>query len=596
VVTALNQSATVFLTYFASRRFLGSRRQALLAVLLLFLGMRSLLEVFGNNNSFVYLFLFLNAYLYLVALVQRSLGPKIVSFVSLATYAIVYETHYGILLVVFSLSCLILTFARPRYQPRYVLIAALVLGASLVVALVQGGTLSDLGRRQVLSSPQEQGALKDLAQINQEVTIRFPKPRLIVTSFDGTEYPLISLRLLREAGYFVVFLPAVAIVMLLTRRIWGLFVTGMAIVALAIPTTVDFGTYNAESYRFLFFGGIAAAMSLGITVGVGLDRLEEHGHLSFRIRVVVLCLLLLACSGSIFRTAGNLAHVARRPQEYFWYAEEWACQGMYRRLCDPMDITTAIKIRPMIRSGNVIMTNVSTGNPPDPLLRTAHSVIAAFAGAFVGGHGILISQDRLFKMGREYTEPEGFRAIAFWNTGEPELLDDLHVDYLLIDPDKTLPSVLQKVKQDTRFQLVHRETDVWRGEREVYRVSTKTPASPLQTPADLSLEQIEVPTSVQRASFHPLSLEVATRDSAFTGSLRIGYRAFYKDLLVNATDEIRHLVHFTRTGRGTWVGNLFFVAPYESGVYTVDVYSADTGKPLLRRDGSPAAFEVAVSD
>src|SRR4029077_8243843 len=116
-VTALNQGAIVLLIYFIPKRDLRSARVALLGVILGFMGVNDtfregLADAFVNNNSFAYLFLFANAYLYLVALTRRDNASKVVAAFSLGTYAIVYETHYGILLITLSLFPLLVMARR----------------------------------------------------------------------------------------------------------------------------------------------------------------------------------------------------------------------------------------------------------------------------------------------------------------------------------------------------------------------------------------------------------------------------------------------------------------------------------------------------
>src|SRR5207245_9545811 len=121
---------------------------------------------------------------YPVASTRKVAGTTEVSILSLATYSIVYETHFGVLLIVFSLFPVVLMLRRWRWRFRYVGIAASIVTGSLLLALVEGGTLTDVGRRQLLRLQQKHTATApaDVALTKQEVSLRFPKPHFKITA------------------------------------------------------------------------------------------------------------------------------------------------------------------------------------------------------------------------------------------------------------------------------------------------------------------------------------------------------------------------------------------------------------------------------
>jgi hypothetical protein len=568
VVTALNQGVIVMLIYFVSRRFLRSGRQALMTVILAFLGGWALMEVFGNNNSFVYLFLFLNSYLCWIALIRRDVGSKVVATVGLATYSIVYETHYGILLIVFAIFPILLMLQRRRWGMRYVTIPAIIGGASLAIALVHGGTLTDIGRRLLSYSSHHASTVETQSFFTQEVRLRFPKPRFMITSFDGSDYPVISARLLREAGAFVLFLPLATAIMLYRQRYWGLWIAAMGLVAVLVPATVEFGAQNVESYRFLFFGGVAAAMTCGIAVGMWLDWIAPRGPLPSWAKAVVLVFLVVSCGTAIRRTTDNFRDVLRRPSEYYWRAEDWACHGAYSaRLCDPADARAAMRLRPLVKAGESLMLN--TSNVAAASYHT-DAMLAALSGTFIRGRGVRVSSGSGYKMGMDFEEPSGFRAIAFWSTGDVTLLDELGADYLLVDPAKLLPRAYERLAREGRLKLLFREAGLRPGAiREVYRVEQGLRESAPPVPSDLRVEIGPVPSGLEPATFYEVPFSVTTRDSSFEGKIKVGYRVFRGGRLMNWNDEIRHVVNLERGGREKWTGYLHFVAPYEAGRYDV---------------------------
>jgi hypothetical protein len=279
-------------------------------------------------------------------LIRRDVASSVIAAVSLATYSIVYETHYVILLMVFSLFPILLVMLRRRWRFRYVVIPAIVCGVSLTIALFHGGTLTDVGRRYLSPPSQHASTVETQAFFTQEVRLRFPKRHFMITSFDGSDYPMFSARLLQEAGIFVLFLPLVTAIMLYWRRYWGLWIAMMGFAAVLVPATMDFGIQNVESYRFLFFGGLAAAMSCGIVAGMWLDWVAAKGPVPSWARVVVLVFLVVSCGTAIRRTAENFSDVVRRPEEYYWRAEDWACRGAYSaKICDPTDARAAMRLR-----------------------------------------------------------------------------------------------------------------------------------------------------------------------------------------------------------------------------------------------------------
>jgi hypothetical protein len=206
----------------------------------------------------------------------------------------------------------------------------------------------------------------------------------------------------------------------------------------------------------------------------------------------------------------------------------------------------------------------------------ADAMLAALSGTFIRGRGLRVSAAGGYKMGSDFDEPSGFRAIAFWNTGDLTLLDEVGIDYLLIDPAKIVPRAYEKLTHEARLDLPFREADVRRGTmREVYRIERGRQEPPPRVPSDVRLEIGPVPGGLERARFYEIPLTMTTRDPRFEGRVKIGYRVFREDRLVNWNDEIRHVANLERRGREEWTGYLYFVAPYDAGRYDVTVQAFD---------------------
>jgi hypothetical protein len=603
ITTALSQAALVCLIYFASRRYLRSWRAALLGVVLAFLGVneymrRGLIDTFGNNNSFAYLLLFLNMYLYFVALTRRDVGSKVVSALSLGTYAIVYETHYGVLLIAFSAWPFILLARRRRWQPRYIGVTGFIVAASLAIAVIQGGALSEVAKRQVvgltrLGAP---GSTADFALAEQHVSVRFPKSPIGITSFDGTEYSIFSSRLVREGGRFVAFLPLVTLSLLILRRYWGVLVGLVSMLAIAVPATVDFGAFNGESFRFLFFAGVTASVVFGASVGLWLDWLSGRGRVPVWAAVGVIGLLLFTCSKSTRVVLRDVWDVWKRSEEYFWSAEEWACNGITQNLlCDPLDVRAAMKLRSLIQPGERLLTNMYLERMAPTLM--AHSIVSIFSGAYVDGHGIRISKDQVFAMSKEYMAPAGFRAMAFWNTGDMSILQGMRVTYLLVDPARLSPKIYARLRNESRLELLDRESDARLFQvREVYRVRLDAQKYQQPLPFDVEVVSADFPSIVRPKRFYEIPFVLTVGSSSFDGQIEVGYRILFGDLMMNAGDEVRHVVKMTRSSAGQWMGKLFFVGPYDGGEYTVELYAVDAGGPHVLRQpsGQRARYHVEV--
>jgi hypothetical protein len=345
----------------------------------------------------------------------------------------------------------------------------------------------------------------------------------------------------------------------------------------------------------MFFAGVTASVVFGASVGLWLDWLAVQGRVPIWATIGAISLLILTCAHSTQVLLREFWGVAWKSGQYFWNAEEWACNGITRNLCDPLDVKVASKLGSVSRPGERLMTNIYLDGMEQTSV--AHSIVSVFSGTFIDGHGIRVSKDRVFAMSKEYRAPAGFRAIAFWNTGDMSVLGSMPVNYLLVDPARLSPRTYQRLAQELQLELLARESDTRRAQtRELYRVRLDAPRHPHPAPPDAELRGADFPSVVRPTRFYEIPFVLAVGNRSFDGQIEIGYRIFFGDLVMNTGDEVRHSVKMDRAGAGQWVGRLFFVGPYDPGEYVVELHSVDrSGEAVLRGpSGQRVRYRVEV--
>ena len=383
--------------------------------------------------------------------------------------------------------------------------------------------------------------------------------------------------------------------MLILRRYWGVLIGLVSMVAIAVPASVDFGAFNGESFRFMFFAGVTASAVFGASVGLGLDWLAGRGRAPAWSAVGVIGFLILTCSKPTQVVLREFRDVSQRGGEYFWSAEEWACNGVTKNLCDPVDVRAATKLRSLSQPGERLLANTYLERMEPTSV--AHSILSVFSGVFVDGHGIRISKDQVFAMSKEYMAPAGFRALAFWNTGDMSILQGMRVNYLFVDPARLSPRIYARLGKESGLELLDRESDARSLQvREVYRVRSSGQEYLYPLPPDVGVVSVGFPAMVRPKRFYEIPIVLRVGGRSFDGDIDVGYRILFGDLVMNAGDEVRHVVKMERSSAGQWVGKLFFVGPYDGGEYAVELYAVDAGGQhvLQRLSGQRARYHIEV--
>ena len=602
VVTALNHAMLVLVAHFTARRYLKSSGQALLAVCFAYLGVNNvgrhgLLETIQNNNTFANLFLFVNIYLFLNAVGRRRVLPVVVSGLALGTYSLIYETHFGVLAMALAAFALVVSAVRRRWRLRYFAVTGSVLCLAGLLGMVQGGTLTDVAGRLLSGTKTEVSRSEDERRMTQEIRIRFPKPGLRITSPRGGEYPIWSWQLVRESGIFVAVLPLSLLFMIVWRKPLGILIGMIAVGALLVPAAVDFGAFNSESLRFLMLGGVAAAMLCGISLGAIWEwaTVRRPGE-RYAIAAVLAGIIVVSFWPSVRIALQLFRDVLRNPSAQFLVAEDWACGQMFERPCGPIDVAAAVALRSIARPGERTLTSIESDNPNSTLL--VHSVLAMFSRTFVVGPGIRVVPEGSFSMIRSYIEPVGFRASVFWRALDVELLDDMQVNYLFVDPDAITRDAYQRIRNEARLERVVRQEDAGGlVAREVYRLKPRRHDwEPLDADR-FRLAEVEWPAVIASRHVYRLSVAVSGGSIGAGAALRISYRVrFSGGPEVNAGDEVRQRLALEPTGASSGGGVVWFATPYEPGDYEVRFWGTSQGidVPLRTASGEPARFQITV--
>lgn len=615
------------------RRFLGSRWAGLGLAFFVFLCAEAgfggdpplvrhgLLEVMTNNNPLVYFGLFVLLYLLPGADRRPRWATTVLRGGLLGVYAIVYETHYAVLVLVFGAAYVAralrpargATTAGPRARaPRLHLAAVLVVSALL--AVVQGGPLTSLARGWLrrADAGAEAGdagkALETVASLSQQVAVRFPKsPFLEITTHQGENVSVVGSAFVARQGWTLWLAPLAAVVCWLTRRWFGLLSLGLAATFLLLPACVDFGRYNAESFRFVFAAAVAASLGCGVAWHRLVVRAAAVGTPGCRVLAAALLLAPLGCAGGGLREAAALAAEA-------WSHPERFHADPYRLILErlpirPIDLAAAAELRPWVRPGDRMLTGLAeaeTRRVGQYNQVRIQSVMAAVAGCPIVGHGLYVPSGpwRMTIRRAEdwWIRTVGYRKMAFWHTLDPRFLEELKVTLLCFDPAELTPSarVAIRARPELERVLVVKGGNGWET-REVWRV--RWPGPPADTapgPLCARLKGVELPAEAQAGDF-VWGRAYLVAEERLSGSWRVAYRLtdVAGGAVVNAAEPLWSWVTL-RSEPGDVVEVRFaFVASLWPGEFEVELQVAGPAGELVRlksEEGARARVRVRRGD
>jgi len=197
-----------------------------------------------------------------------------------------------------------------------------------------------------------------------------------------------------------------------------------------------------------------------------------------------------------------------------------------------------------------------------------------------------------------YVDGEGFRARAFFATVEGDLLDDLGVSYVYLNPEAVAPGVYHRIQQDPRLERVlHLEWPGGGAIREAYRVKpAETPLASI-APVGLSVMSVEPPPRMLAGRVYPVRLILSGTGRQGRTAMRWSYEIRHLNgTLETWADEVRLPVDLQPAGPRHWSGTLWLATPLEAGDHDVSIYSwdGDIRVPLRGTDGRPLVIRVRV--
>ena len=603
LMTSGLQVLTLWLFYSAFFASSQRRSAAMLGTVFVFFGINAggrggLIDTMQNNNAFVHLYL---AFLFLITVEAWRKGSRalaVVGGLALGSYAIVYETHFGLVFLTI-LGVTPLLWARGAIDRRRALCAFAILAFSLPLAFTQGGPLTDLLDRKLHGREHSQAEQLSKGMQNQAqvVKVSFPKEELFQIRLETGEYQRIShiyrldtpLKFLDrphpDRGYAYIwswdvlqihFLPLYlvpwsAFVLWRRRSLAGLFMGAFGTIAFLVPGLVNFGPiYESEYYRWEFAAALGFAGALGLTLATLTEKSEGQPFLLADSNLVIrpsgkryllVALVTLVNSWACLTFVGSrlTASVGPNLQEWLFFpsTKTWLTDHQifdFNRL----DYEAASWLEERVKPGDRLLVNFREENNFSILYE---STLTGISGARCVGHALPLEDEKIG------TTP--FRrspaAQVFWATRRAEPLAQLKVDWIFYKtttadetPDFPGATLLQNFKDGDQI-------------RQIYKVEQKDlPELPVGTESTELLEaRISDFTPTMRGGrIYPLRLSAQAKP----GQLLEGVVQFStvrrSDGLVSAPSENLLLNLSEKAGEGGKVElELPFVAPHDEGEY-----------------------------
>lgn len=607
LLTTLLQLSIVWLFYSAFRCSSSNSLTALIATAYIFFGINAggrggLVDTMQNNNALVHLYL---AFLMLATVETWKRPSKTMALMgglTLGSYAIVYETHFGLVfLTILGVTPILL--ARGLIDRRQAAAAVAILVISLPFALTQGGPLTDivdrrLSNRQHSQAEQLSKGMQNQAQV---LSIVFPKEKLFHILLESGEYQRVAevyrlntpLKLLytpsQGRGYAPIwswdvlrihFLPLYLFplsVWVLWRRgsLGGFFMGAFGTIAFLVPALVDFGpVYESEYFRWEFAAALGFAGALGLTVGHFIERTESGPYTVYHKERISLspkgwrCLLialltLVNCWASLTfvqtRLSDSVSTDLKRwlifPSTRSWLANHPVFE-FYR-----LDYEAAAWLAERVRPGDRMLVNFREENNFSILYE---STLTGLSGAQCVGHNLPLEQEAIG------TTP--FRrnpaAQLFWQEHRPEPLVQLEVDWLFyrtninaetpIFPGATL---IQRFQHHDQLRLIYKvdRTELPSLDREGLE-STATVTGRFADPGVLRGGRVA-----------ELSLELqAPPDTAYSGVLELSTVRLSDGLVSTPMQNLLIRLDGETTEDGLFAETVPFIPPREEGEYRLE--------------------------
>jgi hypothetical protein len=630
LMTSAVQVLTLWVFFSALRRSAGSWQAGLLATVFVFFGINAggrggLIDTMQNNNAFVHLYLALLLSLAVEIWQRESKTASLLCGLTLGSYAIVYETHFG--LVALTIASLTPMFAvRRLITPRAALLALLALLVSLPLAFTQGGPLTDIlqRRQEGRQHTQAEKLSKGMQNQAQVVKVTFPKKELFQILLETGEYQRVAhiytldtpLKALHkpsiERGYAYIwswdvlkihFLPLYLFplsLIVLWRRgsLAGHFMGAFGVIAYLVPALVNFGPiYESEYYRWEFAASLGFSAALGLALAALAEPRcpEEAQSFAWRppriwisrqggkLLAIALITLLNSYACLTFVGARMAQAWSGSPMGWLLFPSTRTWLGMHQVLgFDSLDYEAADWLSRQVQPGDRLLCNFAQENNFSILYE---STLTGMTGARCVGHALPLEDEKIG------TTP--FRrapaAVAFWQTFRGDPLSQLKTDWVLYRNDKgeelpPLPGAKEahRVQEGDRLRVIYRIDPKVLPRVEIPRTQTE-PETPSSTasgagPTALRATLQAGDEAMRGGRLTRLTLQLDSRPSKpLQGVLELSTVRTSDGLVSSPSENLRW-----RLSPGEKPLSVPFVPPYDEGVYQLRArWVPDRGTPDL---------------
>ncbi len=411
-LTTTCQTLTALLLFALFKGYGRHPYSAWLALLFAFLGVgvgykAGLLDLYQNNSGPLHLGFFLLVTLFFRWLEKPTLARAILLSLTLATYAFVYETHFGLFLI----ACLPLV-AHQRVRLSQLTPAFL---PALLLALVHGGVFTDLAQRSLNPAPTDSSLLNQ----SQRASLTFPKPQFLQLRMaqgelqpiscaykvwpgrlafrhldhqprrqDPVYVSIFSWYVLRMHWLPLVLSPLSLWVAIESRDRLGLFFWLFGAAAFLVPGLVHFGPIHEwEYFRWEFACGLGLALALS----QALAQIASESRLATATTMLLVALTVspgLAQLGQASTQISSLGPL--RTASLGLSYPEWLRRHRQSLYLQPGDVEALGRLKPLVTPGQTVLVNFE---PDQPWSILFESTLAGVTGLYPVGHQLPRPED-----------------------------------------------------------------------------------------------------------------------------------------------------------------------------------------------------------
>lgn len=617
LLTSGLQVLTLLLFYAAIKVGEENHKAALLGTVFIFFGINAggrggAIDTLQNNNPLVQMYLALLLLLTVTVWTRRAKAAVPIGGIVLGSYAIVYESHFGLVFLTV-LAVTPILYAFKRIDKRQALSALLLLVISLPLAFTQGGPLTDLARRREHHAVGQMS--KGMQNQAQVVKVKFPKKELFQIFLANGEYQRISniyrldtpLKILfkpsAHTGYAYIWswsvlkihflalylAPWSAFILLRRKSPAGIFLGAFGTIAFLVPALVNFGPiYEAEYYRWEVAAALGFAGALGIALSTLLEQDEPRPIALSGSQVVVKPAgkryLLVAAITAINSLASLNLVFGRLAESASWNLKEWLIFPSTKEWIEEhpilafthLDFETANWLKEQVQPGDCVLADSPEENNFSILF---DATLTGITGARAVGHALPLEDEEAA------TTPYRLSPAAklFWQTKRPDPLAQLNVDWLFMrgqvgDSPPKIPAC-QLLKT---FKMGDQERYIYRVDKaKLPSFSVTGTGSSLEEPVPTKIESL--PHDMRGGRVYRYALEALLRpNQEVDGVVLTSTKRRSDGLLSHPSEDLELRVSGRADRSGHLSLQLPFVAPYDEGTYDLYArYTVEGAGPIM---------------